>query len=42
MISFQCFSSLENRTGTRRRSPADSHNEIIAGGRYMQVLKLTI
>lgn len=30
MLSYRGHGSLENRTGLRRRSPAASHNEIIA------------
>ena len=30
MLSYRGSGSLENRTGPRRRSPAASHNEIIA------------
>ena len=30
MLSLRGLGSLENRTGQRRRSPAASHNEIIA------------
>ena len=33
MLSLRGYGSLENRTGPRRRSPAASHNEIIAENR---------
>ncbi len=34
MLSLRSFGSLENRIGPRRRSPAASHNEIIAENRW--------
>ncbi len=39
MLSYRDSDSLENRTGPRRRSPAASHNEIIAENRCIQLKK---